>query len=490
MAMNAEPLEILILLKNMTDGAFAKVKGNLTSLESKANSTNLSGFSRASKTMEKDATAAAGKEAKGGGGIGGMIGGLLGIPGPAGLAVVAIGALIGIGTEAAKTSEEVTKQENLLDLAYQAHGSTLDANRAALETLIGTGERYGQGADAVRAAVLELVQAGHSQADVMTSMGPILMLAQQKHMALADAAKAVELAEMGNAKVLKDLGIALPKVTNAQAALDKATQGVTKAHTGLTSAGNALKLMEDSLAGKHKLTAAEALRLKIAHEKVTTASDALRAAQDKLTAAQKANVSTGVRQNLVLDALHSKLGDAKSAATSEEVVTTKLSNSWQKFAMVVGPPVMGVFNWLLNALSDMITWLGDAAHWVQNLGASFGAALRPIKDVLGAIGGVMSFIGQTVGSGGGNILSGVLGALPHFAAGGVVPGATGAATLAVVHGGEHIYPVGQAGSVGGGGTSVVHVHLHLDSAEIAYKMERVLGASLALRGTSLGMGGV
>src|SRR5258708_7763649 len=103
-----EAFEIIVALRDLASGGFSKVEGNLHHLETTANNTNMSGFSKSAKTLEKDATAAAGKEVKGGGGVGGLAAGLSGLAGgPMMLAVGAIGAAAGAGFELSKTYEEI-----------------------------------------------------------------------------------------------------------------------------------------------------------------------------------------------------------------------------------------------------------------------------------------------------------------------------------------------------------------------------------------------
>jgi len=443
-----DAMEILVQLKDLSEGAFKKVEGNLTHLEQKANSTNLGGVSKATKAMEKDAESAAGKK-----GLGGLLGGLTGLVNPAMLAATAVGAVVGILGKAEETAADVIKQEDLLDIAYKAHGSTLDAQRGFIEDTIKANEQYGQGADATRAAILELVQAGHSQADVVASMPQILMLAQQKHVDLATAAKMVQLAEMGNAKALKDLGIILPKTALSTADLAKATRGVTVAHSNLISVQDKLAIVEEQLRGKHHLTATEALRLKTAHDKVTAAALALKAANEKLSLAQQGGINKGVRQNLVLGALHSAFGDATSAAKPLDVAQAKLGDTWQKLAMVIGPPVMKLFSWLIDAIANLVGWIADAVTWVGHLAGSFNAVLGPIGAVLGAIGNIAGFVGGAIGS-----------ILPHFAGGGVIEPRAGGTVAVLGEGGEREYviPESKMGSVGGRSPVVVHTHLYID----------------------------
>jgi len=91
-------------------------------------------------------------------------------------------------------------------------------------------------------------------------------------------------------------------------------------------------------------------------------------------------------------------------------------------------------------------------------------------------------------------------ATPHgylqFAEGGFVPGPRGAPQMAVVHGGEYVIPESGTRQTGGGGiaqtTTVVHTHIYLDGRTIAEVVDRHLGTTLSLRGSSRvpGLGGI
>lgn len=73
------------------------------------------------------------------------------------------------------------------------------------------------------------------------------------------------------------------------------------------------------------------------------------------------------------------------------------------------------------------------------------------------------------------------GKLPGYATGGMVPGATGAPQLAIVHGGETITPAGQGG--GTLGTIINHMHVHLDGREIAEIIDQRLFGSASVFGS-------
>lgn len=197
-----ESLEILVMLKDLSSAGLLKLQGNIKRAEMTANSTNFSGFSKSAKTLEKDAAAAAGR-----GGVGGVAGlgaAFLGIPAPIAVAGAAIVAFTAISAATVPVYEKVEQQNNLLDAAFKAHGASLDALRPKIQEQIKLGEGWGFNADQTRSAILELAQAGHKWTDIAAAMPTILRYAQAKHLDLAEAAKTVELATVGNAKALRE----------------------------------------------------------------------------------------------------------------------------------------------------------------------------------------------------------------------------------------------------------------------------------------------
>lgn len=100
---------------------------------------------------------------------------------------------------------------------------------------------------------------------------------------------------------------------------------------------------------------------------------------------------------------------------------------------------------LISFLVDVITKVQDAVTWFEKL---LGLIDRTHKAASGPI---VHFTDSGSGS------------LPTFAEGGTVPGPMGAATLAVVHGGERVIPVG-----GGGGDTDMTATNDLLACAVAY----------------------
>jgi hypothetical protein len=184
-----------------------------------------------------------------------------------------------------------------------------------------------------------------------------------------------------------------------------------------------------------------------------------------------------------LDAILAEDLPEMTAAIHGEVVrksvrrkaTTKMGNAWERISMVVGPPIVHLFNALSDILAGLVGWVADLFTNITKAGEAFGSFVRAVID--SPIGKILGGLGGAVG--------GLLGMLPHFAQGGVVD----RPTLAIIGEGgqrEHIIPESQLGSVGGGRTIHVHpvVNLYIDGREFASTMEKHFGALLNLRSTS------
>jgi hypothetical protein len=238
--------------------------------------------------------------------------------------------------------------------------------------------------------------------------------------------------------------------------------------------------VEDSLAGKHHLTAVEADRLRAAHEKVTQAQIALKAAHEKVAAAQTHLNSVGDRSKVVNDAITKAVGDQRTAVSPLQVAQAQLGDAWQKLAVNVGPSLVGLFTLVIRAVSSLVTSFIDAIGWLGRVGDAImnSPIVGFIRMVSGFVGGTLQTLGNAVGFIGSII--------PHFAAGGVVnprPGGT-LALLGEAGEREYVIPESRMGRGGGGGAVVVHSHLYLDGRELASALERPLGELINNQGSS------
>jgi len=424
-----------------------------------------------------------------------MVSSLTGLPPQAALAGAALAITVGVLYEAGQTSDAVNQQVSQLTIAMQDHGESYVDLAPKVDAAIKSGEQYGYTADDTRASILKMTEAGITMGEAQDALGPIMDLARAKNISLSDATEIYTKAMMGSAKGLKDLGIILPSVSAAAADVEKATAKVTTAQDNLTKAQDAgkkagenlsvaqqeLAIVQDSLKGKTTLTAAESLKLQQAQDKVTTAQEALtqaatkttdaqdklKAAQDALTLAQNGGVDKAARLAQINADLTKAVGDQRASVTPMEVAQAKMNDTWERFAVTVGPwaqkefvwietavanlasSAMDLIDWLSNLwgsisklngplgtvrdvilnfctgglvlfwghLSDIaniiqtvITWLGNLVGAAQNDAKQIANALKPVTDALGAVSGAVSNAG--------GVFSSLTSWVPHFASGG------------------------------------------------------------------------
>lgn len=474
-----DALEIIVALKDLSEAGFRKVESNLKHLEAAANTTNLGGVSKAAKTAEGDLAKLEGK--RGGGGIAGVAGGLMSLGGgPVLVAVGALTALAGAGIALTDTYDKIEQQEKALRIAAHDHGIALDALDQHVQRSIAMGEAYAFGANDVREAVAKLTEAGMSLADQQAALPGIMDLARAKNLSVAEAARMYELAVMGNTRALKDLGIALPKITTAEAAHEKAQKAVTKASDELHKAQDHLATVEASLAGKHHLTAAQALRLKQAHEHVHEASTKLNAAQKTLSKTQDDAAMKGARLKMINDDITTAVGDQRTAISPLQLAQTQLGNQWDKLAQQVGPGLEDMFTRLVRGVTVVVGWIGDLIHVIEHLIDLFLKGAGAAGDFLKSINPLNHMPD----------LSGLTNWIPHFASGGVVD----RPTLALIGEGrekEYVIPESKMmTALPGGGRSVHVLHISIDGTALAYALERPLAKILSLNSTSVGMGSI
>jgi hypothetical protein len=496
-----EAMEIIVALKDLSAGGFRTVESNITKLERHAGATNLSGFSKAAKTVEKDAEAAAGKS--GGGGIAGLGSGLVGLAGgPVTIAIAAIAGLTAAGIALTDSYDKIEVQEKAIAIAAKDHGIAAEDMAKHVENATAANVQYGFSASDTRGAIAKLTEAGMSLEDQQSSMGHIMDLARAKNLSLTDTSRLYELALMGNARALKDLGIALPKVTTAQAEADKAAKLATKTTAALHAAKEHLASVEAGLAGKTHLTAAEHLRLKLAHDKVHAASLAQKAAHEKLGHTMGEAALKAERLKLVNDGVTKAVDGQRNAVSPLQVAQARLGSVWERLAKGVGPGLEDMFTRLINGLGIFLGWVIDVTGAVgDKLGPVFGwlgntvlpMVVKAFDVVANAVRHVIELVAQAVSAianspvgtvlgGAGGIIGNVAGAA-HLASGGIVDRPTFAL---LGEGGEREYviPESKMAGVARGAGGVFHAHLYLDGEQIADAVSRRLDQSLALAGTS------
>lgn len=199
----------------------------------------------------------------------------------------------------------------------------------------------------------------------------------------------------------------------------------------------------------------------------------------------------GTVLSAVLPPVVHALGDAFSFVWKG--ITTDVSAAWAVLSAVfsaIGTVLGAVIPPVLSALRA--AW---SAVWsgIQAVVQAVWAVIKPIFDAIGSvistITGGLSKVGSALASIGGGAI-GSAAKLLGFATGGIVPGSTGAAQLAVVHGGEMVLPadaltntqaglplpaLASGGASGGGGTTSLglNLSLQLDSRTVWQQMRNV-----------------
>lgn len=110
--------------------------------------------------------------------------------------------------------------------------------------------------------------------------------------------------------------------------------------------------------------------------------------------------------------------------------------------------VIGVINTIISWWRSLPGWISGALSGVANIiiapfRNAFDWIRNAVQGVIDAINRVKNAAGN-IGGGAKNLFGGLVGKLPGFATGGIVPGPIGSPQLAIVHGGEEVIPNGGA----------------------------------------------
>ncbi len=133
------------------------------------------------------------------------------------------------------------------------------------------------------------------------------------------------------------------------------------------------------------------------------------------------------------------------------------------------------WDWIWEKVSTVVDFLVSIPGRIGDLGEMiFGGIVDFAQTAIEWIGKVIAKIGELAAKiPGGGMVGNVMGMIPGFATGGVVPGPVGRPMLAVVHGGETVTPPGDiervvagGGGFGPGAGSTVH-HWHIAGSLVA-----------------------
>lgn len=382
------------------------------------------------------------------------------------LSGAAAAGLVGALSDVANAAAEDDASQARLMAAVQATGSAFaDDLGPALEASIKHAQDMAFTDDQARDALTRMTTATGSAGEAMNLLPLAMDLARAKGIDLATASEIVGKVHEGNTSILKRYGITLAEGTSATDALGALQQKVAgQAETfGNSTAGSIFKV-KDSF---------DEWRESIGH--------ALGPAQGII--ALLPGLSTGFTLAggavaHVIPALFSFAGTLfTSVIPAAGATVVALAPILIPIALIGGAIALLAFAWANNfmdiqgkaeAVIGFLTGLFDTFRgffidvWnalpnpvqsaIELITAPIRGLIGTIQGALDMLGRLASFAGGVMGSVG-NFLGGIH--IPGFAEGGTVPGQLGAPTLAVVHGGERIIPVGRSDS--GGGTQVIQL---------------------------------
>lgn len=254
--------------------------------------------------------------------------------GAIGLASTAISKLTDVMGDSVAAALEEEASISKLDTALKANVKGWDGNRDAIEGVLQARMKLGFSDDEQRQSLALLVGATHDVAKALDIQRTAMDLARLKGISLADASQALIKVEAGSYKILKSLGIQLPKnatQTDALAAVQRLAAGQAEAYAN-TNEG---KLLASQVKVGEAMEKLGAKLLPIVVSATEGAADAV----EKLAA--------------LFTTLTTAIDDTNGTAKSNEDVLGNLSN---------------ILSDLSARGNESKTAIGALDEWVSNLG--------------------------------------------------------------------------------------------------------------------------
>jgi hypothetical protein len=391
---------------------------------------------------------------KSGGGLSGALGTLakVGIAGAVGAGI----ALVGVLGESIKAAVDDQKNIAKLDTALRTNVKGYKGNEEAIDALMVKREALAFSEDDQRASLAQLVTKYHDVNEAEKIQGVAMDVARLKGISLADATTLVSKGMDGSAKVLKQLGIVLPKTATEQdrlTAIQKKAAGQAAAY-GKTAAGS----QEAFNVALHDVSAElGGMFLPI------------------LTAFFHFLVAN------VLPVVHQVVEAIKKWVSENQPLINQIMKLYTDYLKNLVGVISTLVGWLLSVFHTLST-----NHAVLTVvGVTFHVIATAIGLVVSALQQLFGWAGKAI-----DILSHIHMPninlpdwFPHFAAGGIVPGPIGAPQLVIAHGGERVQrPGGQDKITSAGGVTIQGV----TEQDILDMVDR--GLYFRLRRTPAGIG--
>lgn len=284
-----------------------------------------------------------------------------------------VAGIAGIATISKSFIDLATKNadaQSNLSQAYQTQGLNLTDYQGNIDKFLGTNSKFIDDQYAAKDAIASFTRAGFDQKTVMRLMNDALDYAAIKRVSLAEATHTLILAEMGNAKSLRDLGIPAAQVTEIFKAAPKALKDVEKANNEVEAATDANATAVQKLADweyihhdRSKLTRADLVMERDLKQKVVDTSDALKTANDHLATATNGVTTNAAAQAKLLDILEPKIAKGRDTTSDLKQKSNELHASWDKLANNSGPQLIEILDLLTGAAANFMGTIGSPEGW-------------------------------------------------------------------------------------------------------------------------------
>jgi phage-related protein len=289
-----------------------------------------------------------------------------------GRTMMGVGAAVGVagGYLTEVGSKEQASQQQLQN-AVENTGTSYEKVAGKVEAAGKSQERFGHTTVDTNNALAKLTEATNSPTKALSLLSVTSDLAASKHISLEAAASKIGKAYNGNTRILKEYGIEVQKTTNVHTALTKATTTAEKADASLAASKQKLGDVEASLAGKTKLTTAEQLKLRDAHDKVTAATIVAYTGHVNLAKAQDGVKQAAQGNSKAMDELGAKLKGQAAAASDTyggkvKALQVRIEDTAAKIGEKFGPAI--------TATGAVLTTAGGAVEGFNSLVHAAGKA--------------------------------------------------------------------------------------------------------------------
>jgi len=341
----------------------------------------------AAAAAERDVTAEASAAARAMGALGeqgahafdrlSALGGVMGSSGALGLgigaALVGGGAVIEMGKSMIENADKNEEAQKGLGQAFDTQGKNLRDFQGQIDAWIKENSSFIKSQYDAKDGFATLTRAGFDWNETQRLMNIALDLSVNKNVSLAQATDDLVRARSGDARALRDLGIAQKDIEDPTKELASAQKDVAKATQQQEAAARSLDEWETAHAGKN-LTAADLLREQDLKGKAAGATKNLQDADAKLADAQAAVADKGDKFQVMLDILRGRLQGSRDSVSDLHQQSNRLNYEWQRLSNENGPALEGMLADVAGGAATAAEKMGDPSMWKGINDALVGSA--------------------------------------------------------------------------------------------------------------------